>query len=147
MPAGLTNKAVHLAQAQAGPSSYALCCKERIERLCDNIRRHPRTSIRNRDEHVLTWPHRVLLGVSIIDERVLSFDREFSSAGHRIARIYCEIEDRILKLRQVGFNQAYKEIKEDEHPIIVICASDIVRLLKSAGISDTSDVSVWLEAF
>ena len=72
--------------------------------------------------------------------------RDFrTSADHRIARLYCEIEDRILQLRRVGFNQAYKE--EYEHPIIVICASDIGRLLKSAGIGDTSDVSVWLEAF
>ena len=43
--------------------------------------------------------------------------------------------------------QAYKEIKEDQHPIIVICASDIVRLLKEAGISSAADVKAWLEAF
>jgi hypothetical protein len=44
-------------------------------------------------------------------------------------------------------DQAYKEIKEDEHPIIVICASDIVRLLKNAGISTQADVTAWLAAF
>ncbi len=44
-------------------------------------------------------------------------------------------------------DQAYKEIKEDEHPIIVICASDIVNLLKNVGISTESDVRFWLAAF
>ena len=44
-------------------------------------------------------------------------------------------------------DQAYKEIKDDEHPIIVICAADIVRLLKNAGISTDSDVRNWLAAF
>jgi hypothetical protein len=44
-------------------------------------------------------------------------------------------------------DQAYKEIKEDEHPIIIICASDIVRLLKNAGISTGSEVRTWLAAF
>lgn len=44
-------------------------------------------------------------------------------------------------------DQAYKEIKEDQHPIIVICASDIVRLLKGAGISSVADVRAWLDAF
>jgi len=44
-------------------------------------------------------------------------------------------------------DQAYKEIKEDEHPIIIICASDIVRLLKHAGIITEADVIDWLAAF
>lgn len=44
-------------------------------------------------------------------------------------------------------DQAYKEIKEDQHPIIIICAADIVRLLKMAGIVTRTDVSTWLTAF
>src|SRR6185437_10755035 len=104
MASGLSNKSVHLAQAQACPLSYAFCCKERIEGLFNNVRRHPCTGIRDSDEHVLTRPHRVLLGIHIVDECVLSFDREFPPTGHRVARIYCEIEDRILELRWVGFN-------------------------------------------
>ena len=41
--------------------------------------------------------------------------------------------------------QAYKEIKEDEHPIVVIAAADIVRLLRDNGYSDASSVKSWLE--
>jgi hypothetical protein len=33
-------------------------------------------------------------------------------------------------------DQAYKEIKDDEHPIIVIAGTDIVRILKSVGQTD-----------
>jgi len=40
--------------------------------------------------------------------------------------------------------QAYKEIKEDEHPIVVIAASDIVMLLKEHGIGDANAVRSWL---
>jgi len=44
-------------------------------------------------------------------------------------------------------DQAYKEIKDDQHPIIIICAADIVRVLKSAGISTTAELASWLGAF
>ena len=40
---------------------------------------------------------------------------------------------------------AYKEIKEDQHPIIVISARDIAELLKRNGIGDTTTVRTWLE--
>jgi hypothetical protein len=40
--------------------------------------------------------------------------------------------------------QAYREIKEDQHPIIVISAVDIIELLKSVGHSDVSAVRTWL---
>ena len=53
----------------------------------------------------------------------------------------------VLVTKSYLAGQAYKEIKEDQHPIIVICASDIVRLLKEAGISSAADVKAWLEAF
>lgn len=40
--------------------------------------------------------------------------------------------------------QAYKEIKEDQHPIIVISARDIVRLLRENGYGNVSAVRRWL---
>lgn len=42
--------------------------------------------------------------------------------------------------------QAYKEIKEDRHPIVVVSASDIVGLLLSSGHGSALDLSAWLEA-
>ena len=40
--------------------------------------------------------------------------------------------------------QAYKEIKEDQHPIIVISARDIVELLRSNGRGSAEAVRMWL---
>jgi hypothetical protein len=41
--------------------------------------------------------------------------------------------------------QAYQEIKEDQHPIIVIAARDIVELLRANDCADTETVRAWLE--
>ena len=41
--------------------------------------------------------------------------------------------------------QAYREIKEDQHPIIVLAATDIAELLRNNGYADTESVQAWLE--
>src|SRR5688572_21180409 len=41
--------------------------------------------------------------------------------------------------------QAYREIKEDGHPIVVIAASDIVELLRVNGHSGVIAVQDWLQ--
>lgn len=40
--------------------------------------------------------------------------------------------------------QAYKEIKDDQHPIVVIAAADIAVLLMNSGFGTASDVEEWL---
>lgn len=42
--------------------------------------------------------------------------------------------------------QAYKEIREDHHPVVIISAVDIVSILKRAGMRDHRAVAMWLEA-
>ena len=42
-------------------------------------------------------------------------------------------------------NQAYAEIREDRHPIVIISGIDIVRILKSQGVATPIDVRAWLE--
>jgi hypothetical protein len=57
-----------------------------------------------------------------------------------------------LRHRQFGMivttswvhDQAYKEIKEDQHPIIVMSAADIVSVLKANGVADVAAVRTWL---
>ncbi|HYD23779.1 MAG TPA: restriction endonuclease [Croceibacterium sp.] len=39
---------------------------------------------------------------------------------------------------------AYKEIKEDQHPIIIIAAGDIVQLLRDHGLGEISALQKWL---
>jgi len=40
--------------------------------------------------------------------------------------------------------QAYREIKEDGHPIVVIAARDIVELLRRVGLTTQAEVTKWL---
>ncbi len=58
-----------------------------------------------------------------------------------------------LRHRQFGIlvttsyvnSTAYREVKEDQHPIIVISGSDIVDLLRGQGISSVDSVTGWLK--
>jgi hypothetical protein len=60
-----------------------------------------------------------------------------------------------LRHRQFGIlvttsyvaSQAYQEIKEDGHPIVIICAADIVKLLIGHGIGSVPELQAWLGAF
>ncbi|AGH97818.1 restriction endonuclease [Micavibrio aeruginosavorus] len=60
-----------------------------------------------------------------------------------------------LRNRQFGIlvttsyvaTQAYQEIKEDEHPIVIISAIDIANTLKAAGITTEQQLSEWLSSF
>jgi hypothetical protein len=42
-------------------------------------------------------------------------------------------------------SQAYREIKEDQHPIVVIAAADIVGILRAHGLADPQAVQKWLD--
>lgn len=42
-------------------------------------------------------------------------------------------------------HQAYKEIVDDKHPIIIVCAQDIVNIFKNNGISSLDHLKAWLE--
>jgi hypothetical protein len=41
---------------------------------------------------------------------------------------------------------AYREIKEDQHPIIIIAADDIVRLFRDHGLGEIGALQSWLTA-
>jgi hypothetical protein len=59
-----------------------------------------------------------------------------------------------LRHRQVGVlvttsyvaQQAYKEIKEDGHPIMIVCGVDIVRILRNNGIASVAQTRRWLDS-
>lgn len=60
-----------------------------------------------------------------------------------------------LRFRQFGIivttsyvdRTAYKELKEDRHPVIVLCACDIAETLEEAGITDKPRLEHWLSEF
>jgi len=41
--------------------------------------------------------------------------------------------------------QAYKEIREDNHPVVLICGKDIVEVLNSVGVFTPPQLDQWLE--
>jgi hypothetical protein len=43
--------------------------------------------------------------------------------------------------------QAYQEIKQDQHPIVIISARDILDVLRASGISTDDEIAKWLSAF
>ena len=57
-----------------------------------------------------------------------------------------------LRHRQFGIlvttsfvaKQAYQEIKEDGHPVVIISGGDILRILYEAGIKTIEEVKIWL---
>jgi hypothetical protein len=76
-----------------------------------------------------------------------------------IARTYLGVKETSrlisrLRYRQFGIFvttsyvslQAYKEIKEDGHPVLIISSGDIARLLVDNGYGTTEDVQQWLVA-
>ena len=74
-----------------------------------------------------------------------------TSAGvgvREVARLISRLRHRqfgILVTTSYVSIQAYREIKEDQHPIVVISGSDIVSLLRSEHLPDQDAVQEWLE--
>jgi len=58
-----------------------------------------------------------------------------------------------LRYRQFGIfittsyvaDQAYQEIIEDGHPVVIVAGADITKILVNAGYSTPDVVSLWLE--
>jgi hypothetical protein len=73
-----------------------------------------------------------------------------SSVGVRdISRLISRLRHRqfgILVTTSHVDAQAYKEIKEDEHPIIILAAGDIVSLLRKNGYTSSASVEAWLKS-
>ncbi|VFA98875.1 Uncharacterised protein [Nocardia cyriacigeorgica] len=42
--------------------------------------------------------------------------------------------------------QAYKEVRDDGHPIVMVCGRDVVDTLRQNGIGDAQRVKAWLDS-
>lgn len=42
--------------------------------------------------------------------------------------------------------QAYRELKEDKHPVVIIAAADIAGVLSKSGLNTTNEVQMWLDS-
>jgi hypothetical protein len=50
----------------------------------------------------------------------------------------------ILVTTSYVHSQAYKEIKDDQHPVVIVTGADIISILKQAGIRDKDAVESWV---
>lgn len=75
---------------------------------------------------------------------------EENSVGVReISRLISRLRHRqfgVLVTTSFVNSQAYKEVKEDQHPIVVIAATDIVEILKSSEVNTPQLVVDWLQS-
>lgn len=74
---------------------------------------------------------------------------ESSSVGVReMSRLISRLRHRqfgVLVTTSYVHSQAYKEIREDGHPIVIIAATDIVQILRSRGLASPFAVKGWVE--
>jgi hypothetical protein len=73
-----------------------------------------------------------------------------NSVGVReVSRLISRLRHRqfgVLVTTSYLHSQAYRELKEDGYPIVVISAKDIVEILMRVGLNNPSDVIHWLES-
>jgi Restriction endonuclease AspBHI N-terminal/Restriction endonuclease len=77
------------------------------------------------------------------------YDLENAVGVREISRLISRLRHRqfgILVTTSYLHSQAYREVKEDGHPVVVISAKDIVDILARAGINSVTDVTHWLES-
>lgn len=78
------------------------------------------------------------------------YDTSNPVAVKELSRLISRLRHRqfgILVTTSYVAQQAYQEIKEDEHPIVIISAVDIVKILKAAGINYKAKLRTWLKYF
>ena len=64
-----------------------------------------------------------------------------------VARLVSRIKHRefgVLVTTSYVHDQAYKEVREDEHPIVILSGADLVAILKQAGLGTPTAVRLWL---
>ena len=93
MAARLPHEAVHHAEAKPGAAN-TFGREERVERLGDDLGRHARAGVADRDHDEIAR-HRlgILLAVIGIERHVARLDRQLAAAGHGVAGIDRQVED------------------------------------------------------
>lgn len=77
------------------------------------------------------------------------YDLDNPVGVRQVSRLISRLRHRqfgVLVTTSYLHSQAYRELKEDGHPVVVIAAKDIVRILSRVGFNSMSDVALWLES-
>jgi hypothetical protein len=78
------------------------------------------------------------------------YDAENSVGVKELSRLISRLRHRqfgVLVTTSYVAAQAYQEIKEDQHPIVIITAVDIVHVLRTTGINSVETLREWLQQF
>lgn len=137
---------------QDSPVSFEACAAELWRMQCPApislvLTRASRDGGRDATGHMSLGPEADRVHVDFALE-AKCYDPIGSGAGVReVARLISR-----LRFRQFGVfvttsylgNQAYQELREDGHPVVVISGRDIVDILRQSGITDPTAVVQWL---
>ncbi len=77
------------------------------------------------------------------------YDMNNSVGVKEVSRLISRLRHRqfgVLVTTSYLHSQAYREIKEDGHPVVIVSARDIVKIMSRAGLGSESDVIEWLQA-
>jgi hypothetical protein len=65
-----------------------------------------------------------------------------------VARLISRLKHRqfgVLVTTSYVHEQAYKEIREDGHSVVILCGADLVQILKDAGLARSHHLAAWLD--
>src|SRR5258708_2785281 len=100
--AALPDEAVDHAEAKPGSLAFRLCREERVEGAGDDLRRHARSRIAERDENILSGDHlKMSGGVGLVEHDIGELDRQFAAVAHRGGGIERQVEDRRFELDRI----------------------------------------------
>jgi hypothetical protein len=77
------------------------------------------------------------------------YDLKNAVGVREVSRLISRLRHRqfgILVTTSYLHSQAYRELKDDGHPVIVIAAQDIVSILAQAGFNSVTEVDNWLQS-
>ena len=103
-----------MAQAEAGSLTGHLRRKERVERTLQNILRHSRAGVADRNLHVRSGDKFLMVpAVVLIEEGIAARDRQLAAFRHGVASVHSEIEDGGLQLDWISFHLPQAVRSED----------------------------------
>lgn len=133
------------------PTHFEACAAELARLLLGNVTaleltRPWRDGGRDAIGEVQLGRDRASIGITFALEAKCYSDRGVGVSD--LSRLISRIRHRefgILVTTSYLATQAYKEIVEDGHPIVIVCAQDIVDLLKEKGYATRGEVEKWLD--
>jgi len=136
---------------ESRPTHFEACAAELAKLLLGNVTaleltRPWRDGGRDAIGKVRLGRDRASIGITFALEAKCYRDRGVGVSD--LSRLISRIRHRefgILVTTSYLATQAYKEIVEDGHPVVIVCAQDIVALLKEEGYATPGEVVKWLD--